>query len=427
MSNAQILDVRGREVLDSRGNPTVEAEIRISGCVISAIAPSGASTGTHEVLELRDGGKRYGGKGVQNAVQNINKIIAPKLKGMDVTDLRAIDQVMIKLDGTKTKEKLGGNAMVAVSLAAARAGAASKGVELFEHLTPGSNLLPMPMMNIINGGKHAGTGLNIQEFMIVPVGATKFSEALRMGAEVYQTLRGILKESFGPAAINVGDEGGFAPPFDNTRQALDAIVKAIEKAGYVPGKDVSLALDCAASEFCNQGVYSIDKGRIGPQDLLDYYSVLVQHYPLVSIEDPVDEEDFNLMALMTLRMGRKLQIIGDDMFVTNVERIQKAISKKAGNCTLLKVNQIGTVSESMDAAKLSFEAGYRVVVSHRSGETEDTSIADLAVALGCGQIKTGAPARAERTAKYNRLLRIEEMLGNKAGFPGKDFYKPRKT
>ena len=427
MSKAQILDVRGREVLDSRGNPTVEAEIRTSDFVISAIAPSGASTGTHEVLELRDGGKRYGGKGVQKAVENVNRIIAPKLKGMDVTDLRSIDQVMIELDGTKAKEKLGGNAMVAVSLAVARAGAASKGVELYEHLMPGSNLLPMPMMNIINGGKHAGTGLNIQEFMIVPVGATKFSDALRMGAEVYQTLRGILKESFGPASINVGDEGGFAPPFDNTRQALDAIMKAIEKAGYVPGKDVSLALDCAASEFCNQGVYSIDKGRVGPQDLLDYYSVLVQRYPLVSIEDPVDEEDFNLMALMTLRMGRKVQIIGDDMFVTNVERIRKAISKKAGNCTLLKVNQIGTVSESMDAAKLSFDAGYRVVVSHRSGETEDTSIADLAVALGCGQIKTGAPARAERTAKYNRLLRIEEMLGKKASFPGKDFYKPRKT
>ena len=427
MANAQILNVRGREVLDSRGNPTVEAEVSTSSFVVTAIAPSGASTGTHEVLELRDGGNRYGGKGVQKAAQNVNRLIAPKLKGMDVTDLRAIDQVMIELDGTRTKERLGGNAMVAVSLAAAKAGAVAKGVELHEHLGPGSRLLPMPMMNIINGGKHAGTGLNIQEFMIVPVGATKFSDALRMGAEVYQTLRGLLRESFGPAAINVGDEGGFAPPFDSTRQALDAIMKAIEKAGYIPGKDISLALDCAASEFCNNGVYSIDKGRVGPQDLLDYYSVLLRNYPLVSIEDPVDEEDFDLMALMTLRMGRKVQLIGDDMFVTNVERISKAIAKKAGNCTLLKVNQIGTVSESMDAAKLSFEAGYRVVVSHRSGETEDTSIADLAVALGCGQIKTGAPARAERTAKYNRLLRIEEMLGKKAEFPGADFYKPRKT
>jgi enolase len=427
LANAQILNVRGREVLDSRGNPTVEAEVSTSSFVVTAIAPSGASTGTHEVLELRDGGKRYGGKGVQKAVQNVNRLIAPKLKGMDVTDLRAIDQVMIELDGTKNKERLGGNAMVAVSLAAAKAGAAAKGVELHEHLGPGSRLLPMPMMNIINGGKHAGTGLNIQEFMIVPVGATNFSDALRMGAEVYQTLRGLLRESFGPAAINVGDEGGFAPPFDSTRQALDAIMKAIEKAGYTPGKDISLALDCAASEFCNKGVYSIDKGRVGPQDLLDYYSVLLRNYPLVSIEDPVDEEDFDLMALMTLRMGRKVQLIGDDMFVTNVERIRQAIAKKAGNCTLLKVNQIGTVSESMDAAKLSFEAGYRVVVSHRSGETEDTSIADLAVALGCGQIKTGAPARAERTAKYNRLLRIEEMLGKKAEFPGKEFYKLRKT
>ena len=427
MANAQISNVRGREVLDSRGNPTVEAEVSTSSFVVTAIAPSGASTGTHEVLELRDGGKRYGGKGVQKAVQNVNRLIAPKLKGMDVTDLRAIDQVMIELDGTKNKERLGGNAIVAVSLAAAKAGAVAKGVELHEHLGPGSRLLPMPMMNIINGGKHAGTGLNIQEFMIVPIGATNFSDALRMGAEVYQTLRGLLRESFGPAAINVGDEGGFAPPFDSTRQALDAIMKAIEKAGYIPGKDISLALDCAASEFCNNGVYSIDKGRVGPQDLLDYYSVLLRNYPLVSIEDPVDEEDFDLMALMTLRMGRKVQLIGDDMFVTNVERISKAIAKKAGNCTLLKVNQIGTVSESMDAAKLSFEAGYRVVVSHRSGETEDTSIADLAVALGCGQIKTGAPARAERTAKYNRLLRIEEMLGNKAEFPDTDFYKPKKT
>jgi enolase len=427
MANDQILNVRGREVLDSRGNPTVEAEVSTSSFVVTAIAPSGASTGTHEVLELRDGGKRYGGKGVQKAVQNVNRLIAPKLKGMNVTELRAIDQVMIELDGTKTKERLGGNAMVAVSLAAAKAGAVAKGVELHEHLGPRSRLLPMPMMNIINGGKHAGTGLNIQEFMIVPVGASNFSDALRMGAEVYQTLRVLLKESFGPASINVGDEGGFAPPFNNTRQALDAIMKAIEKAGYVPGKDISLALDCAASEFCDKGVYSIDKGRVGPQDLLDYYSVLLRHYPLVSIEDPVDEEDFDLMALMTLRMGKKVQIIGDDMFVTNVERIRKAIAKKAGNCTLLKVNQIGTVSESIDAAKLSFDAGYRVVVSHRSGETEDTSIADLAVALGCGQIKTGAPARAERTAKYNRLLRIEEMLGKKAKFPGADFYKLKKT
>jgi enolase len=426
MANAQITNVRGREVLDSRGNPTVEAEVSTSSFVVTAIAPSGASTGTHEVLELRDGGKRYGGKGVQKAVHNVNRLIAPKLKGMDVTDLRAIDQVMIELDGTKIKERLGGNAMVAVSLAAARAGSVAKGVELHEHLKPGSRMLPMPMMNIINGGKHAGTGLNIQEFMIVPVGATEFSGALRMGAEVYQTLRWILRDSFGPAAINVGDEGGFAPPFDNTRQALDAIVKAIEKAGYIPGKEISLALDCAASEFCDKGVYSIDKRRIGPQELLDYYSVLLRDYPLVSIEDPVDEDDFDLMALMTLRMGRKVQLIGDDMFVTNVERIRKAIAKKAGNCTLLKVNQIGTVSESIDAAQLSFDAGYRVVVSHRSGETEDTSIADLAVALGCGQIKTGAPARAERTAKYNRLLRIEEMLGKKAEFPGMDLYKHRK-
>lgn len=426
MGDFKVLNVKAREVLDSRGNPTVEAEIITSKFMVTAIAPSGASTGTLEAVELRDGDSRFGGKGVQKAISNINKKIAPKLKGMDVEDFKAIDEAMIKLDGTSNKSKLGANAIVAVSLAAAKAGALAKAIPLYEFLGPGSRTLPVPMMNIINGGRHAGTGLSIQEFMIVPAGASCFSEALRMGTEVYQNLRSILRESFGPSAINIGDEGGFAPPFETSKQALDIIMKAIEKAGYEPGKEVFLALDCAASEFCNKGVYSIDKGRMGPMELLDYYSGLVKNYPIVSIEDPFHEEAFDMFALMTLRMGHKLQVVGDDLLVTNVERIRKAVEAKAGNATLLKVNQIGSVSEAMEAAFLSFRSGFNVVVSHRSGETEDTSIADLAVALECGQIKTGAPARAERTAKYNRLLRIEEELAQKAKWPGASQYKKKK-
>jgi enolase len=422
LSSSKIVDVKAREVLDSRGNPTVEAEVRTASFKVTAIAPSGASTGMHEVLELRDGGSRFMGKGVLKAVNNVNKRIAPKLKGHDVEDLAAIDRIMIELDGTPNKSNLGGNAVVAVSLAAAKAGALSKDVELYEHLGPGSRTLPIPMMNIINGGKHAGTGLAIQEFMVVPAGAKCFADALRMGAEVYHNLKGILREAYGPSAINIGDEGGFAPPFETSQQAMDTIVKAIEKAGYVPGKEVFLALDCAASEFCNQGVYSLDKRRMGPVDLMELYFSWVKRYPIISIEDPFHEESLDMMALITLRLGHKVQIVGDDMFVTNVERIKKAIERQAGNATLLKVNQIGSVSEAMAAAKLSFDNGYRVVVSHRSGETEDTSIADLSVALGCGQIKTGAPARGERTSKYNRLLRIEEELGSKAKFPGSAFY-----
>jgi enolase 1/2/3 len=422
LASSKIVEVKAREVLDSRGNPTVEAEVRTASFKVTAIAPSGASTGTHEVLELRDGGARFLGKGVLKAVDNVNKKIAPKLKGLDVEELKAVDDAMIRLDGTSNKANLGGNAIVAVSLAVAKAGALSKGVELYEHLGPGSRTLPVPMMNIINGGKHAGTGLSIQEFMVVPAGARRFSDALRMGAEVYQSLKGILKEAYGPSAINIGDEGGFAPPFETSQQAMDIIVKAIEKAGYIPGKDVFLALDCAASEFCGQGVYSIDKRRIGPVDLMETYFSWVKHYPIVSIEDPFHEEAMDMMSLITLRLGHKVQLVGDDMFVTDVERIKRAIEKKAGNATLLKVNQVGSVSEAIAAAQLSFDNGYRVVVSHRSGETEDTSIADLAVALECGQIKTGAPARGERTAKYNRLLRIEEELGSKAKFPGYTLY-----
>jgi enolase len=425
LSGSKIVDVKAREVLDSRGNPTVEAEVRTASFKVTAIAPSGASTGTHEVLELRDGGERFLGRGVLRAVENVNRRIAPKLKGMDVEDLDAIDQAMIELDGTPNKSKLGGNAVVAVSLSAAKAGALSKGVELYEHLGPGSCTLPVPMMNIINGGRHAGTGLNIQEFMVVPAGAGTFADALRMGAEVYHNLKAILKEAYGPSAVNLGDEGGFAPPFETTKQALDTIVKAIDKAGYVPGKDVFLAMDCAASEFCSGGVYTLDKRRIGPVELMETYFGLVKNYPVVSIEDPFHEEAFDMMSAITRRLGHKVQLVGDDMFVTNVERIRKAIASKAGNATLLKVNQIGSVSEAIAAARLSFDNGYRVVVSHRSGESEDVSIADLTVALECGQIKTGAPARGERTAKYNRLLRIEEELGSKARFPGTSLYAKR--
>ena len=423
MSDSKIISVRAWEVLDSRGNPTVEEEVRTASCIAIGIAPSGASTGSYEVLELRDqDSKRYGGKGVLKAVDNVNSVIARKIKGMDCTDLKGVDGALVKLDGTHDKSRLGGNATVAVSLAVARAGALAKGVELHEHLGTGMTL-PVPMMNIINGGKHAGTGLKVQEFMVVPAGAKRFSESLRMGVEVYQNLRALLKDTYGPSAINVGDEGGFAPPFNDTRQALDAIVKAIAKAGYDPGKEVFIALDCAASEFCEQGVYKIDNRRMGPQELIDFYSVLKRDYPLVSIEDPVQEDAFDLMALMTLRMGKKLQLVGDDMLVTNVERIRKAIEMKAGNAVLIKVNQIGTVTEAMDAARLALTSGLGAVVSHRSGETEDISIADIAVGLGCGQIKTGAPARAERTAKYNRLLRIEELLGDKAKFPDLSLYK----
>ncbi|HVO78210.1 MAG TPA: phosphopyruvate hydratase [Methanomassiliicoccales archaeon] len=425
MSDSKIVLVRGREVLDSRGNPTVEAEVRTSSFSARGIAPSGASTGSHEVLELRDGDKtRFGGKGVLRAVENVNVVIAKKLKGVDCTDQKAVDEAMIKLDGTSDKSRLGGNATVAVSLAVAKAGALAKGIELHEHLGE-RTILPVPMMNIINGGKHAGTGLKVQEFMVVPAGAKKFSDSLRMGTEVYQSLRSLLKETYGPSAINVGDEGGFAPPFNNTKQALDSIVKAISNAGYEPGKDISIAMDCAASEFCEQGVYKVDNKRLAPQELLDFYSVLKRDYPLVSIEDPVHEDDFDLMALMTMRMGKRMQLVGDDMLVTNVERIKKAIQMKAGNAVLIKVNQIGTVTEAMKAARLGLDCGFGAVVSHRSGETEDTSIADIAVALGCGQIKTGAPARAERTAKYNRLLRIEETLGEKAEFPGYSLYRKK--
>ncbi|MGD0818086.1 MAG: phosphopyruvate hydratase [Methanomassiliicoccales archaeon] len=423
MSDSKITRVWAREVLDSRGNPTVEAEVSTSIVTVTAIAPSGASTGSHEAMELRDGGARYGGKGVLKAVDSIRKMIAPAIIGMDVTDLRAIDLAMIALDGTENKSRLGGNATTGVSFACAKAGAIVKGVPLHEHLGKGSHILPVPSMNVINGGKHAGGNLRPQEFMISPCGARTFAESLRYGAEVDQSLKTVLKASDGVGSINVGDEGGFAPPMNTVREALDTLVKAIEKAGYVPGKDVYLAMDPAASEFFEDGEYVIDGRRLDPDQMVGFYEDLLNDYPIISLEDPFDEEAFDTFANLTKDVGKKLQIVGDDIFVTNVKMLRKAVPMGAGNALLLKVNQVGTITEALEASDFAFENKYNVMVSHRSGESEDTTIADIAVAIGCGQIKTGAPCRAERTCKYNRLIRIEEALGSKAKFAGVQAFK----
>jgi enolase len=420
MSEGRITRVWSREVLDSRGNPTVEAQVEVGSLVVTAIAPSGASTGTFEALELRDGGARYQGKGVLKAVRNVRELISPKLTGMDVTDQGAADQALVDLDGTDNMSRLGGNATTAVSYAVAKAGALLKGVETHEHLGPGSAVLPVPCMNVINGGKHAGSNLRIQEFMIVPCGLPSFAESVRAGTEVYHSLKQVLKKEMGPLAINVGDEGGFAPPFDTSRQAMDTLMKAIESAGYSPGKDVHLAMDAAASEFFSNGRYELDGKSMNSGEIVDFYVSLSQDYPLISLEDPVHEEGFEDLAELTRKVGGRLQLVGDDLFVTNPVRLRRGIEMGSGNAMLLKVNQIGTITQAMGAARMCFEHGYRVMVSHRSGETEDTTIADLAVALECGQLKSGAPARTERTAKYNRLLRIEEMLGERAKFKGRD-------
>ncbi len=415
----QIEKVWAREVLDSRGNPTVEAEITVKGHRISAIAPSGASTGTWEALELRDGDKsRYGGKGALKAVENVRGPIAKALVGMDPADQGSIDRTMIELDGTENKSGLGGNAMVAVSLAAVRAGAMAEGVEIYEHIGKDHVTLPVPMLNIINGGKHAGGNLKIQECMIIPAGAKSFSDCLRMSSEVYMSLKGILKSRYGVGAINIGDEGGFAPPVDTVDEALTTITDAVSDAGYTPGKDVFLAIDAASSEFFEDGVYTVDGMKLSAGELSDHYVQLTKDHPLISIEDPFFEDDFETTAQLTKDVGKHVQIVGDDLFVTNSKRLSKGIGCGAANALLLKVNQIGTITEAGDAAEMSFSNGYNVVVSHRSGESEDTTIADLSVGWGSGEIKTGAPARGERTAKYNRLLRIEEDLGSKARFPG---------
>lgn len=422
MGDSRIIRIWAREVLDSRGNPTVEAEVHTPSLVATGIAPSGASTGKYEALELRDGGKRFGGKGVLNAVENIRRIVGPRLEGMDVTCQKEIDKTMIELDGTVNKARLGGNAVTAVSIACARAGSMVANLSLHEYLGTGSNLLPVPMMNIINGGKHAGSNLRIQEFMIVPAGAKTFSEAYRIGSEIYHALKEILRASYGSNSINVGDEGGFAPPIEDTREALDVIGESIQVSGYSPGKDVFLALDSAASEFFSNGFYEIDGRKLTANEMIDFYEGLARDYPILSFEDPLEEDSFEETALLTKRLGARAQIVGDDLFVTNVERIKKGVKIGAANALLLKVNQIGTITESFEAAAYSFRSGYGVIISHRSGETEDTSISDIAVALGCGQIKSGAPARAERTAKYNRLLRIEETLGTRARFSGMNTY-----
>ena len=414
----QIEKVWAREVLDSRGNPTVEAEVTVSGHKITAIAPSGASTGSWEAHELRDGDARYGGKGVLKAVANVRGPIARKIVGMDPTDQEGIDRAMIELDGTDNKTNLGGNATVAVSLAVARAGAMCNNIPVYEHIGKDHVTLPVPMLNIINGGKHAGGNLKIQECMIIPAGAKTFSDCLMMSSEVYMHLKSILKNKYGVGAINIGDEGGFAPPLDTVDEALSTIVAAISDAGYTPGKDVFLAIDAASSEFFNNGVYEVDGMKLSAGELADHYVQLTKDHPLISIEDPFFEDDFGTTAELTKKVGNRVQIVGDDLFVTNSKRLAKGIEMGSANALLLKVNQIGTVTESGEAAQMSFDNGYNVVVSHRSGESEDTTIADLSVGWGSGEIKTGAPARGERTAKYNRLLRIEEELGSKAVFPG---------
>jgi len=423
----KIRSVKAREIIDSRGNPTIEVDVTtLAGSLGRAAVPSGASRGKYEALEIRDqDGTRFLGKGVLRAVKNVNEIIGPKLIGRDSRRQREIDELMLELDGTPNKSKLGANAILAVSLAVAKAAAATSYLPLYRYLGGvEARVLPVPLMNIINGGKHAGNELSIQEFMIVPVGADSFKDSLRIGCEVYYKLKEVLKKEYGASAINVGDEGGFAPPMKQTREALDNLIKAIKAAGYSPENQVVLAMDAAASSFYSEdGKYWLDRRWFSKGDLLDFYVEITSEYPIVSIEDPFQEEDFETTAELTGKIGRKVQIVGDDLFVTNVERLKRGIEKGACNALLLKVNQIGTLTEAMEAGRLALRNRYNVIVSHRSGETEDTFIADLAVALNTGQIKTGAPARGERTAKYNRLIRIEEELSGEAIFPGMKVFK----
>ena len=413
-----ITSILAREILDSRGNPTVEVEIVLAdGTHSRADVPSGASTGAFEAVELRDGGSRYLGKGVQGAVANVVKKIAPVVVGMDAGNQRGIDEAMIKLDGTANKSNLGANAILGVSLAAARAAANSSGQSLFRSLGGSdAKLLPVPMMNILNGGAHADTNVDIQEFMIAPIGAKSFSESLQWGAEIYHSLKAVLKKR--GLATSVGDEGGFAPNLDSNRAALDLILEAISKAGYTAGSQIALAMDVAATEFHENGKYKFEDSLRSSDEMISYYQELVAAYPLVSIEDPLNEEDWQGWGAMTAVLGEKVQIVGDDLFVTNPERLAKGIASNTANALLVKVNQIGSLTETLDAVGMAHKAKYASMMSHRSGETEDTTIADLAVATNCGQIKTGAPARTERVAKYNQLLRIEEELGSAARYAG---------
>ncbi|CAB0795113.1 enolase [Corynebacterium diphtheriae] len=419
---ADIMHVFAREILDSRGNPTVEAEVFLDdGSHGVAGVPSGASTGVHEAHELRDGGERYLGKGVLNAVNNVNEEIADAIAGAEADDQRLIDQAMIALDGTENKSRLGANAILGVSIAVAKAAAESAGLPLYRYIgSPNAHVLPVPMMNIVNGGAHADSGVDVQEFMIAPIGAESFSEALRMGAEVYHSLKSVIKSK--GLSTGLGDEGGFAPSVESTKAALDLIVEAIEKAGFKPGADIALALDVASSEFYKDGKYHFEGGEHTAEEMAKVYEQLIAEYPIVSIEDPLQEDDWEGYTALTAAIGDKVQIVGDDFFVTNPARLKEGIEKKAANALLVKVNQIGTLTETFDAVDLAHRNGYRTMMSHRSGETEDTTIADLAVALGCGQIKTGAPARSERVAKYNQLLRIEQQLDDAAVYAGRSAF-----
>ncbi len=427
-----IESVYAREVLDSRGNPTVEVEVVLeSGAEGRAIVPSGASTGAFEAVELRDGDKsRYLGKGTQTAVDNVNNIIAEQLEGMESTDQPGIDALLIELDGTHNKGKLGANAILGVSMAVARASAEELGLPLFQYIGGvNAKQLPVPMMNILNGGEHADNSVDVQEFMILPVGAPTFKEGLRMGAEVFHSLKKVLSER--GLACGVGDEGGFAPNLGSNREALELIVEAIEKAGYEPGKDVMLGLDVAATEMYDKETKLYDLKHEGKkltaEEMVDLYEDWATNFPIITIEDGLDEEDWDGWKVLTERLGKKIQLVGDDLFVTNTERLERGIEAGVANSILIKVNQIGTITETLDAIEMAKRAGYTAVISHRSGETEDTTIADLAVAVNAGQIKTGAPSRTDRVAKYNQLLRIEEMVGEQARYCGlKSFYNLKK-
>jgi enolase len=414
-----IKGVKAREILDSRGNPTVEVEVVLdNGFIGRAAVPSGASTGAFEAVELRDGGSRYLGKGVETAVKNINDKISKVVIGLKAEDQRVLDEKMISLDGTKNKSVLGANAILGVSLASARAASLSANQSLFKFLGGAdAKTLPVPMMNILNGGAHADTNVDIQEFMVAPIGANSFKESLRWGAEIYHSLKSVLKKK--GLATSIGDEGGFAPNLASNRAALDLILEAVEIAGFKSGSQIALAMDVAATEFHEDGSYNFEGKKLTSDQMISYYTELVAAYPLVSIEDPLNEDDWSGWAKLTNDLGQKIQIVGDDLFVTNPERLQRGIDSNTANALLVKVNQIGSLTETIDAVNLAHKNGYRSMMSHRSGETEDTTIADLSVALNCGQIKTGAPARSERVAKYNQLLRIEEELGSKGIYAGK--------
>lgn len=427
-----ITDVFAREILDSRGNPTIEVDVILeSGQMGRAAVPSGASTGIYEAVELRDGDKsRYMGKGVQKAVDNVNDIIAPELIEMNVFDQVGIDNLLIELDGTDNKGKLGANAILGVSMAVAKAAAEELGMPLFQYLGGvNAKVLPVPMMNIINGGEHADNNVDIQEFMVMPVGASSWVEALRMGAEIFHSLKAVLKAKGLNTAV--GDEGGFAPNLSSNEEALSSIVEAIEKAGYEPGREIKIAMDAAASSFYDKDkkkyVLAGEGKEMTSEELVAFYEDMVENYPIISIEDGLDENDWDGFKLMTERLGDKIQIVGDDLFVTNTKKLAEGISKKIANSILIKLNQIGTITETLDAVEMAKRAGYTAIISHRSGETEDTTIADLVVAVNAGQIKTGAPSRTDRVAKYNQLIRIEEIIGDSAKYAGMDaFYNIKK-